>query len=159
MSRARVWVAIAVVGAGCLLVPGAHSQPASTTKTPPKMEPVADTKLLMEGLAGANMRGLGNLLRDKPRDAEGWAFARGQALLIGETGNLLLLRPPRAAAGQEAWVAHATEMRTAAVGLARAAAAKDYATARAGLAGVANACNRCHQTFRIPTRIDPFAED
>ena len=119
-------------------------------------EPVAETKLLMEGMAGANMRGLGKLLRDKPADDRAWAFARGQALLIAETGNLLLIRPPRAA-GQDVWAGHAADLRDAAGGLARAAAAKDYPKARAALAGVANVCNRCHQAFRVPARVDPFA--
>jgi cytochrome c556 len=157
MSRVRSWVGVAAVGAGCLLVPVAQSQPGG--KAAPRPEPVAETKLLMEGLAAANLRGLGKLLRDKPADAEAWAFARGQALLVAETGNLLLFRPPRTGTGQDQWLGHAADLREAGAGLARAAAAKDYAKARAGLAGVANACNRCHQAFRVPTRVDPFAGD
>ena len=157
MSRGRVWFAGVVLAS--LLVPVAHSQPVPNPgKAAPRPEPVAETKLLMEGLADANLRGLAKLLREKPKEAEAWAFARGQALLIGETGNLLLVRPPRAG-GEQAWALHAVEMRAAAVELARAAAAKDYARARAGLAGVANACNHCHNAFRIPVRVDPFATD
>ncbi|MBA4066332.1 MAG: hypothetical protein C0501_21980 [Isosphaera sp.] len=153
MSR----VAVGVVALGCLVVPVAQSQPGG--KANPRPEPVAETKLLMEGLAGANLRGLGKLLRDKPADAEAWAFARGQALLLAETGNLLLVRPPRTGTGQEAWLGHAADLREAGSALARAAAAKDYQKARAGLAGVANVCNRCHQAFRVPARVDPFAGD
>jgi hypothetical protein len=157
MSQLRFWFAVGVVGVGCLFVQVAHSQPAG--KVSPKLEAVAETKLLMEGIANPNLRGLGNLLRDKPKDAEAWGFARGQALLIAETGNLLLLRAPRTAAGEEPWMKHATELREAGAGLARAAAAKDYQKSRSALAGVANTCNRCHQTFRVPARIDPFAEE
>ena len=157
MSRVRFWVAAGVIGVGCLFVPVAQSQPAR--KATPTLEPVAETKLLMEGLAQPNLRGLGKLLRDKPKDAEAWAFARGQSLLLAETGNLLLIRPPRTATGQEAWMTHAGELRDAAASLARAAAAADYAKCRTGLAGVANVCNRCHQTFRVPARVDPFAEE
>ena len=51
-------------------------------KTRTELEPVAETKLLMEGLADPNMRALGKLLADKPKDAEAWGFARGQALLM-----------------------------------------------------------------------------
>jgi len=160
MSRVRFCVALGVLGVGCLFVQVAHSQPgAGKTKSSPKLEAVAETKLLMEGIANPNLRGLGKLLLDKPKDAEGWAFARGQALLIAETGNLLMLRPPRTATGEESWLTHATELREAGAALARAAAAKDYQKARSALAGVANVCNRCHQTFRVPTRIDPFAEE
>ena len=50
------------------------------------------------------------------------------------------------------------DLRTNATALARAAAAKDYLQARKSLASLANACNRCHQSFRVESRIDPFAE-
>lgn len=160
MPPARFCVVAGVFGLGCALVPLVQLQPAVSKEKPtPKLVAVADTKLLMEGLAGANMRGLGNLLRDRPREAEAWGFVRGQALLIAETGNLLLIRPPRTPASQDAWLDHATEMREAAATLARAAAAKDYQKCRSALAGVANTCNRCHQTFQVGVRVDPFADE
>jgi hypothetical protein len=160
MSRPRFLVASSVLGVGCLFVPVVHSQPAQPKgKAGYRLEAVADTKLLMEGLAGPNLRGLAKVLADKPADAEAWGFARGQALLVAETGNLLLLRPPQSDTAQESWMKHATELRDAGAALARAAAAKDFAKARIGLAGVANACNRCHHTFRIPQRIDPFSSE
>jgi hypothetical protein len=93
-------------------------------------------------------------MRQKPTELEAWVFMRGQALLIAETGNLLLLRPPRSQ-GQEAWLAHAGQLRESATRLARAAADRDYERSKAGLLEVANACNRCHQTFRVPVRMPP----
>ena len=135
----------------------AHSQPQPAKKPPPKLEPVAETKLLMEGLADPNTRSLGKLLAAKPKDADAWTFARGQALLLGEMGNLLLMRPPKNRASEDAWLTHAGELRDSATALARAAAAKEYVPARTALAGLANACNRCHQTFRVGLRVDPFA--
>ena len=45
----------------------------------------------MEGVAVANFRGLERLLKEKPNSTEAWTYARGQALLIAETGNLLLI--------------------------------------------------------------------
>ena len=89
----------------------------------PKFEAVAETKLLMVGLAQANYRGLEGLLKKEPPDAEAWAFARGQALLVAETGNLLLLRPPRTPEGQDTWFRQATDLRDAASSLARSARA------------------------------------
>lgn len=156
MTHTRWLFAAAAFAGGAVFVSFAHSQPAR--KLPPKPEPVAETKLLMEGLADPNTRALGKLLAAKPKDAEGWAFARGQALLLAEAGNLLLMRPPRTRAGEEAWQGHAADLRERATALARAAAAKDYLQARTALAGVANACNRCHQTFRVRVRVDPFAD-
>jgi hypothetical protein len=111
----------------------------------------------MEGLNQANLRGLERLLKQRPADVETWTFARGQALLIAETGNLLMLRPPRNA-GETAWMERSAELRDTAVALARTIAVRDYEGSRAALGNVANACNRCHQTFRVPVRLVPFAE-
>ena len=136
MMRLRFLLAASLLGLACLFLPGAHSQPtAANGKAALKLEPVADTKLLMEGLVSPNMQGLGKLFRDKPKDAEAWGFARGQALLIAETGNLLLLRPPRTATGEAPWMQQAASLREAGAALARAAAARDYARSRLGAGG------------------------
>src|SRR5262245_56640075 len=76
--------------------------PPTGTKFTPKLEPIAETKLLMEGLAHANFRGLERILAQQEIDARRWTFARGQALLIAETANLLMVRPPKKD-GQQAW--------------------------------------------------------
>lgn len=159
MTRTRYWFAAAVFALGAVFLSFAHSQPQPVRKPLPKLEPVAETKLLMEGLADPNTRALGKLFAAKPKDAEGWAFARGQALLLAEVGNLLMMRPPKTKAGEESWMTHAGELRESAAALARAAAAKEYLQARTALAGVANACNRCHQSFRVGVRVDPFPAD
>src|SRR5947209_12040360 len=124
---------------------------------PPRPQPVAETRLLMEGINLPNFKGLEDLLRKKPADVDSWTFARGQALLIAENANLLMLRPPRGQ-GRDAWLTRAGELREAATGLARASAGRDYPRTRAGLAALAETCNRCHQTFRVTTRLTPFKE-
>jgi hypothetical protein len=111
----------------------------------------------MDGLLQANFRGLERNLKQRPADDTGWVYARGQALLIAETGNLLLMRPPRSS-GQEVWLEMATDLRDKGTRLARAAAAKDLERCRVGLADLAVSCNRCHQTFGQATKIVPFAE-
>jgi hypothetical protein len=156
MSRQRIiWPAVALL----LVVAGpALTQPKREPARPaPKPEPVADTRLLMEGLNAANLKGLDRLLRDRPADDEAWTFVRGQALLIAETGNLLMLRPPKNE-GQDAWMERSAELREAATGLVRAAAARDFDKSQRGLVSVANVCNRCHLNFRAPVRVEPFAE-
>src|SRR5438132_410777 len=92
-------------------------------KTPPRPEPVAETRLLMESLNLANFHGLERLLKQHPTDADAWAFARGQALLIAETGNLLLLRPPQKR-GQAEWLDRAAELQNSATSLARTVAGR-----------------------------------
>jgi hypothetical protein len=122
----------------------------------PRLEPVAETRLLMEGLNQANFRGLEKILKEKPTDDEAWVFARGQSLLIAETGNLLMLRPPKNP-GEAAWMEHATDLRDTATKLSRTVAKHDYDGSRAALRDVADSCNRCHKTFRSSARIKPFA--
>jgi cytochrome c556 len=153
-ARVRTAAGLAAVAAVCLLGPSAESQPARVAA--PRLEPVAETRLLMDALARPNFDALGQRLRDRPADAETWAFARGQALLLAETGNLLMIRPPKARAAQDGWLARAAELRAAGTKLATAAGSKDYVSARAGVAEVANACNRCHAEFRVAVRAVPF---
>jgi hypothetical protein len=122
----------------------------------PQFEALAETRLLMEGLAQSNYRALEEHLRRKPADVETWTFARGQALLIGETGNLLLLRPPRNQ-GRDTWMKEAMDMRQAAGTLARQLGGRDYERSKVALAELRVACNHCHQTFRVPVKVAPPA--
>src|SRR5437660_360637 len=107
MSRTRLLL-LAVLAAGLMTAP-ATPQPTPgtrpkipTPKTQPRLVPVAETKLIMEGLTHANFQGLEKILKSTDIDAETWAFARGQALLIAESGNLLMIRPPNNS-GQDTW--------------------------------------------------------
>jgi hypothetical protein len=152
---------VIVAGLGLLLLaPPASPQvgkPVVPSSRPaPRLEPIAETRLLMEGLAQANFHGLERMLNQKPSDNEAWTFARGQALLLAETGNLLMLRPPKNP-GETAWMDYSRELRDSATMLAKAAAARDYEGSRNLLGDLAVTCNRCHQTFRVPARIVPFA--
>ena len=155
MNTSRSMIALALLG-GLALSQSGHAQPAQ--KVAPTLEPVAETKLLMVGLAHANFKGLERLLTQKPADAQTWTFARGQALLVAETGNLLMLRPPQKE-GQSVWFEKAMALRSRAADLAQTLAKKDYDQARTGLSLVADSCNRCHQSFRVPVQIEPFAEN
>jgi hypothetical protein len=134
---------------------GQVSRPPANPPARPKLEAVAETRLLMEGLAMSNYRGLERLLKEPPTNVETWTFARGQALLIAETGNLLLLRPPKNPQGEKAWMELATDLREQAATLARRLGTRDYPRSVTGLKSLTNACNRCHQTFRVPTRVGP----
>src|SRR5262249_36765731 len=107
VAMRRAWTFLILCA---LLVP--LSLNAQQPSSKPQLTPVAETRLLMEGLALSNFKGMDRLLRQKPKDNEDWIFLRGQALLIAETGNLLLLRPPRNS-GEPTWQNHATELRAA----------------------------------------------
>ncbi|MFL5340181.1 MAG: cytochrome c [Gemmataceae bacterium] len=125
--------------------------------TPPRLLPVAETKLVCEGLNQANFAGLERILKGDRIDPDTWTFARGQALLIGEAGNLLMMRPPKNG-GQNAWMQAGSDLRESASALAKVVARHDVAASRAGLINLANSCNSCHQTFRVATKVTPFEE-
>ncbi|HTU89080.1 MAG TPA: hypothetical protein VMF69_03185 [Gemmataceae bacterium] len=165
MKRAR-WLCGFVVLAGGIAATtlsaqvrrGPEQLPAPEAKFTPKFEALAETKLLMEGLALPNFRSVEKHLQGKgPDDVDTWMFARGQALLIAETGNLLLLRPPRNE-GRDTWMRRAMDMRQSAGALARRLGNRDLERSRTALLDLANKCNSCHQTFRVSTRIGPNEE-
>jgi len=158
MDRVRRIFLMTLIVMAAFAGSGAYSQaPIRIMLVPPKPEPIAETKLLMEGLARPNFQGLGRILVEAPKDAEAWIFARGQALLIAETANLLMLRPPRASRdAQDLWLSRAADLRDSAGKLALAATVRDYPKAKAGVVDLGHACNRCHQSFRIATRVVPF---
>jgi hypothetical protein len=152
-----------IAAVAALAILGPPTQPRSPAQllprnrsTPtPKLEPVAETRLLMEGLLKANVRGMEKNLAQPPADAETWTFVRGQALLVAETGNLLMIRPPKAG-GQDAWMASAADLRDKGTAIARSAAARDIDRCRKGLSDLAATCNRCHQTFQVNVKVAPF---
>lgn len=121
----------------------------------PKLEPIAETKLIMEGIAHTNFRGLERILNQNPPEEQGWKFARGQALLLAEAANLLMLRPPKND-GQNVWFDQSMKLRSQAKQLALTIVKHDLPNSRAQLVQLAASCNRCHQTFRVPVEITPF---
>jgi hypothetical protein len=123
----------------------------------PRLEPIAETRLIMEGIAHTNFRGLERLLTERPSELKAWQFARGQALLLAETANLLMLRPPKNQ-GQPIWFERAMALRDTSRELAQAVGARDYERGKSGLLKVAAVCNSCHQSFRVDVQITPFAQ-
>jgi hypothetical protein len=149
-------IVVLVVGAITFTTRAALA-PKPVVRTGPRLVAVAETRLLMEGLTLPNFQGLEKLLKEKPTRMEAWTFARGQALLIAETGNLLMIRPPHNK-GEKLWLNRAGKLRTAAAQLARALAKRDFTASRKSLAAVAAGCNACHKSFRVEKRIIPFAD-
>lgn len=138
-----------MLGIALLANPGQSQSPT------PKMEAVAETALLMKAMHKPNFQALERLFTTKPSSDQAWQFARGQALLIAECGNLLMLRPPKNG-GEETWTNRCVELRVSATVLARMIARQDLDKCKTGLRRVANVCNRCHMNFRVAVRMEPF---
>jgi hypothetical protein len=147
---------LVVLGAGMALPAGADDR--KSVVVVPRLVSVAETKLIMEGMTLPNYRGLETQLQKKPADAEGWTFVRGQALLVAESGNLLMLRPPKNQ-GQDAWMRLAADLRDRATDVARQAANRNYEKAVNSVGDLTAACNRCHQTFQVPVRVGQAEEE
>ena len=155
MTRMLRWPLVGLFSLGAFVLPSGHGQ--GPSKVVPRLEPVAETRLLMEGLAHPNFRGIERKLATRPEDTQAWTFARGQALLIAETANLLMLRPPKNK-GEAIWFDRAMDLRLQATQLAQHLGKKDYERSRSSLQQVAGSCNRCHQSFRINVDIAPFQQ-
>ncbi len=142
-----------------MMVTMVHSQEGVplSTRVQPKIFPIAETKIIMEGMTANNYQSMEKILQKKPEDAEAWSFARGQALLIAESGNLLLLRPPKSD-GVVDWNRTSLELRENAAVLAKSLADHDYMKSREQFIALAQTCNKCHHKFRIETRVTPFAD-
>ena len=146
---------LVVLAAGMALPAGADDRKPVAS---PRLVSVAETKLIMEGMTLPNYRGLEGQLQKKPADAEGWTFVRGQSLLIAESGNLLMLRPPKNQ-GQDAWMRLATDLRERATDVARQAANRNYDKTVSAVTDLTSSCNRCHQTFQVPVRVGQAEEE
>ncbi len=158
MTRLLPFAAVAaVVALTADAAPQPPGKPAARPK--PKLEVVAETKLLMEALTGANHRAIGKQLAQPQPEDRAWVFIRGQALLIAETGNLLLMRPPKSG-GRDDWMELATELRERGTRLAKATHDKDAARCRQAYADLTATCNRCHRSFNVPVPVrEPTLDD
>jgi hypothetical protein len=138
-------------------VSGERDPSRAKMRSRPHPEPVAKVRLLMLGINLPNFQGIEQSLSQEPRGTDAWDIIQGQALLIAENGNLLMLRPPTGAK-EDAWLDRAAELRSAGARLARAAVDHDYARCRDDLTRLANVCNRCHKSFQVNANISAFGE-
>jgi hypothetical protein len=97
---------------------------------------------IMEGAFAAVMQGL----KDKPADANAWRAVRDASLLLGESGNLLLIRKPDGADSGE-WSKLCLALRESGDTLTKAAKSKDYNASRGAYLAVVRSCNQCHTQF------------
>lgn len=156
------WTLCALICVGILTVqavPQAAQKEEPVVSVEPEecMEAVADTRLLMDGIADVNFKGLERILAQQPKSDEAWKFARGQSLLIAEMGNLLLLRPPHKG-GRDVWTLRSVHLRDHAAYLASHLEKRDYNRSREALKLLAKTCNQCHTSFRVAKQFHPFQQ-
>ena len=78
-------------------------------------------------------------------DRGAWKGIKSDALILAESGNLLLRRPPEKDAA--AWIAHSKKVRDTGALLYAAAKKKDAVETRKRWEGLLENCNACHTQF------------
>jgi hypothetical protein len=81
-----------------------------------------------------------------PADGDGWTALEGQALMVAEAANLLML--PGRARDQQQWVADAALMREAGAAAFKAAKARKVEAVAAVSDQLYESCTTCHRHYR-----------
>ncbi len=133
-----------VVGLGSLF--GTAPAPARDADKAPALVPVPTSMHdFMEGVFQGPYKRLKLVMIAEPKDNAGWKAIRGDALILAEGGNLLLLRKPEKDADE--WTKYSVASRDAGADMVKAAKAKDYPASKKAYEAMLNHCNACHKKF------------
>ena len=145
-----MWTILRLVLVGGLLGSGCAAAPDA-----PPFRPVADNKLLMQALldpaAGKIWGAVGSIITLEgeqelvPKNDEEWAEVRNAALLIVESGNLLMMAP-RARNGDD-WMRVSQGLIDTGTEALRAAEAKDKEKLFTVGGNIYNVCTNCHVKY------------
>jgi cytochrome c556 len=111
-----------------------------------ELKPLVDTHELMEHVVEGAFKELKKGVSGPPADAATWRRVRDASLLLGESGNLLLIRKPDDADSGE-WSRLSIAMRQAGDKMSKAAKAKNYDATRAAYGELVQSCNSCHAKY------------
>lgn len=109
--------------------------------------PVASVTQLMQAMVIPASSTLFDVARNVPETDEAWADVRNQAVILAESGNLLMMGDR--AQGSDVWISTSKALVEAGAAALKAAEGKDVAA----IADVGNqiieACESCHETHWI----------
>jgi hypothetical protein len=136
----RSWTFSIVLTALVVTAANAQRQPAAGVRTLANVREVHD--LLMSPASDAVF----NAATDPPADAKGWTAARGQALVLAESANLLMVGAR--VRDHNNWMKMSRALVDAAALAAAAAERKDVKALEAATDSITVACMNCHQPYR-----------
>ena len=110
------------------------------------LKPLVDTHEFMEHVVEGTFATLKKGLSEKPADENAWRSVRDTSLLLGESGNLLLIRKPDDADASD-WSKLCIALRESGDTLSKTAKAKDYDASRQAYLALVHACNACHTKY------------
>jgi hypothetical protein len=124
----------------------------------PPFRPVADVRLLMDSMidpaadvgwnAVATIITSAGIEERAPKDDSEWTVVRNSAVILMESGNLLMMQP-RAKDNRE-WMKTSQGLVDAGAQVLKAAEAQDAAALFASGEVVDNACEACHRIYLYP---------
>ncbi len=124
----------------CLLAGVALAQ------APSNFQPVGTTSQLMIDIIYPASDALFYIERDPPKNDHDWNVIRGQALMVAESGNLLLM--DGRARDQDRWVKDTKLMIDAGAAAFKAAQKKDMQGILALSDQLSGSCIKCHRDYR-----------
>jgi hypothetical protein len=149
-DRRSVWnsrlVLLALAAATVAIAPIRVPANSRTAHIPSDLKPLVDVHEFMEHVVDNTFAKVKQGLADEPVDFKAWRAVRDASLLLGESGNLLLIRKPDAADSAE-WSKLSIAMRESGDALTKAAKSKDYDASRKTYLAVVQSCNQCHIKF------------
>lgn len=115
-------------------------------QAPSNFQPVGTMSQLMVDIIYPASDALFYIERDPPKNEHDWNVIRGQALIVAESGNLLLM--DGRARDQDRWVKDAKLMIDAGQAAFRAAQKKDMQGILALSDQLTASCIKCHRDYR-----------
>ena len=113
----------------------------------PALKPVATVTQLMQAMVIPASNALFSLPRQVPEDDQGWAEAQNSAVILAESGNLLMIGGR--ARDSEVWIATSRALAAAGEAALRAAQAKDVDAIGDIGNQIIEACESCHEKHWI----------
>jgi cytochrome c553 len=116
----------------------------------PPFAPVATISEIMDAITLPYSDALLYIQRNPPKDDKDWETLQMQALMLAESGNLLMMKGRAKNQGQ--WMKDARLLVDAGVAAVKATRAKDMQAVLALNDQIVNSCVTCHMKFRSGRR-------
>ena len=119
---------------------------AAVAQAPTTYEPIGTMSQLMVDIIYPTSDALFYVDQNPPKNDHDWNVLRGQALMLAESGNLLMM--PGRARDQENWIRFSRRMTDLANTAYKAAQAKDMSAIQALNNPLSEVCIGCHYQYR-----------
>ncbi len=131
---------------GVRLIVGASLLAMAAIAQAPTFQPVGNMSQLMIDIIYPTSDAIFYVDRDPPKNQHEWSLLRGQALMLAESGNLIMM--PGRARDQENWIKYSKIMIDLGTTAFKAAQAKDLDAIRALNDPLNDVCVNCHLQYR-----------